>query len=348
MEGDIRGKEEIEGIRPLKPPSKTWRIGLWIFALIFLYRGANIVMVMAHTNRCHPVTAALATAYFACGLGIVLSRNWGRILALICLPLMALHALFAIAITPTISHTMAYAMLAVYGALFIYLFLPPVERQFPRPPRTKKLRDFLAPPPRHVPFSLKLATLFGNRFMLMCWMFTAFVFFGTGNKLKEEGLSVEPGMSWHVILAWSLAWLVYFGILLYMTRKIAGWVLAQDFRLLEQGLLAQATLKSKTEIHFDPTLYRLIFAYKVNGMAYRTSMDTTSPKRLLDDKQEPVLCDPQKPRHSILLDDLPADIDIDDQGNFVHRRPFMGYVYASVPVAIVAGMIFWTFAKLPD
>jgi hypothetical protein len=341
MEGEIQGREGTGGG---KPPSRAWRAGLWIFTLIFLYRGAVILLALVHGNRFHPATASLAAAYLACGACLALSRNWGRVLVLVCLPVMALHALFAIGITPTLRHTMAYSMLAVYGALFIYLFLPPVERLFPRPPRRKKPRDFLAPPPRKVPFSLKLATLFGNRFMLMCWMFTAFMFFGTGNKLKEEGLSAGPGMSWHVILAWSLTWLVYFGVLLYMTRKLAGWILAQDFRLLEQGLLAQATLKSKTEIHLKHTLYRLVFTYRINGMTYHTSMDTTDPKRLLDDRQEPVLCDPLKPRHSILLDDLPAHIDIDGQGNLVHRHSFMGYVYALVPAAVLAGMVYWTFS----
>lgn len=110
-------------------------------------------------------------------------------------------------------------------------------------------------------------------------------------------------------------------------------------------MLSRAVLKSKTEIDLPGDgglLYRLRFDYEADGKKFHAGMDTPCPERLLDEAGEPILYDPRNPRKSTLLDDLPAQIELDDSGNIVHRYPFMGWLYLSIPLGTLACMIYMT------
>lgn len=212
------------------------------------------------------------------------------------------------------------------------------DRDFPR-----QRRVIISPPPRLVPFTLKLSAIFGNRMMIMAWLIPGFVFCGIAHELRKAGVSFEPGMPWWTAAVWPLAWLFFLGVIGYMTARLAQWIMSSDLRLLENGLLGQAVLRSKTEIDLPGDggpLFRLRFDYEAGGRKFHAVLDTSFPDRLLDDAVEPILYDPQKPRKSILLDELPAHIELDGAGNIKHRYPFMGLVYLAIPAGTLAAMIY--------
>ena len=327
---------------PYVATTNPWRLGIRIFGLLFLFRFAMVALGMLRVGRLHPIPASICVIYLVCGLGLLRSWNWARILTLWMLPILALNAWLVIVASPQSSHGFPVFMICVFGVLFMYLHLPPVEREFPRARRTRSPRGYITPPPRQIPASLRLSTVLGNRFMIMCWTMPAFIFFGVGIQLKKAGFRFAPGMDWYSAALWGTSWVFFLGVMAWMTGKLARWIIGKELHLLEYGLLAQATLASKKEFHFEQTLYRLHFTYEVGGKTYHSLLDTTTPNLLLDEPREPLLYDPRNPKHSILLDDLPARVDFDDQGLIRHRYAFMGYVYALIPVAILAGMVYWT------
>lgn len=209
----------------------------------------------------------------------------------------------------------------------------------------KKRRDYIAPPPRRVPLTLKLSAIFGHPMMIMAWLIPGFVFCGIASGLRKAGVCVEPGMPAGFAAVWLLMWLFFAGVIGYMAVRLARWILTSDLRLLKHGMLTQAVLRSKTEIDLPGDggpLYRLRFDYDVDGKKFHTVMDASFYKRLLDEAAEPVLYDPQRPRKCILLDELPAQVELDEAGNIVHRYPFMGFVYLMIPLGTLACMIYMT------
>ncbi|PIU83408.1 MAG: hypothetical protein COS68_04215 [Elusimicrobia bacterium CG06_land_8_20_14_3_00_38_11] len=115
----------------------------------------------------------------------------------------------------------------------------------------------------------------------------------------------------------------------------------QQIYLFENGLQTYGTLikKVKIDLH-DATIYRVTFEYEVNGQKYKMWEDISSMARLEDDEKEPILYNPKNPKKAILLDGLPAHITVDDTGNLKHKYSFMGYVYLSIPIALIMGMIY--------
>lgn len=182
--------------------------------------------------------------------------------------------------------------------------------------------------------------------MILAWLIPGFVFCGVAHNLKKAGLRIEPGMTPGLFAVWLAAWLFFLGVIVFMTARLARWILSSDIDLLEHGMLAQAVLKSKKEIRLPGDggpLYRLIFDYDAGGRKYHTVMDTAFPKRLLDEAEEPVLYDPRKPAKAILLDELPAHIELDGAGTIKHKYPFMGFVYLLIPLGTLACMAYMTW-----
>jgi hypothetical protein len=91
-------------------------------------------------------------------------------------------------------------------------------------------------------------------------------------------------------------------------------------RLLVEGHLAQATLKSKEEVisRADKPVYRLVFEFTADsGGSHEVEVTTNHAWRLEDEETERVVYDPRHPSDAVLLDDLPGGPAIDARGSFV-------------------------------
>ena len=139
--------------------------------------------------------------------------------------------------------------------------------------------------------------------MLMSGLFPGFVFCSIAYMLRKAGVCVERGAPGRVVLK---------------SRK--------KLRLMGDG---------------GPG-YNLCLEYVANGRKFHTWMDTPYPARLSDEAEEPISYAPQNPGEYILLDELPAHVELDDTGNLKHRYPLMGFVYLMIPLVTLVGMIYLT------
>ncbi|HCC47731.1 MAG TPA: hypothetical protein DEQ38_06395 [Elusimicrobia bacterium] len=197
-----------------------------------------------------------------------------------------------------------------------------------------------APPPRGISRGLRLAVLFGNNFVLMSLFVLALVFVPSLDKLHGIVGGLREGLT-----DLSAAWLVLPGAFLFAVAVSAftGW---WAFRFGQMQLdrlvnwrLCHARLKSKVKITCgDSEVYRMRFEYEAGGQKYTNISDMNFTSAMEDETEEPVLYDPLKPRRSMLVDELPASIILDERGGFTSRWPFMGYFYASLPLLLLAAM----------
>ncbi|HBW22044.1 MAG: hypothetical protein A2X28_09490 [Elusimicrobia bacterium GWA2_56_46] len=323
-----------------------WYAGLLVIGLFFLYRSLKLGFSLVKAWHFPILQSILCINYLLLGVGLIKRTYWARTLAFLSSPVIFLFTLFLLQKYPRAAHrSSAYVLAVMAVATFIYLLIPQVEKEFAQSRPPTKRRDNLAPPPRQVPLTLKLAAVCGNPFMLMSWVLTGFVCCGIAYMLRKAGICVEMGMPMGFAVVWLLLWLFFLGVIGYTAGRLAHWILSSDLRLLEQGILSRATLRSQKKIdlrHRGGSVYHLVFEYEVNGRKYHTWMDTPFVARLLDEAEEPIIYDPQKPGNSILLDELPAHVEIDDTGNLKHRYPFMGFVYLIVPLSTLAGMAYLT------
>lgn len=334
----------VPGIAPRA--GGKWYAGLLLIGAFFVYRSLKLGSMLLQAGHFPLPQTILCLDYLLIGAGLMKRKYWARTLALISSPFLFLFALFLLQKYPHAPHrSSVYVLAAMAAATFIYLLMPQVEKEFPRSRPPVKRRGDLAPPPRQVPLTLKLSAICGNPFMLMSWGITGSVFCSIAYMLRKAGICVEPGMPMGFAIVWLLLWLFFLGVVGYMAGRLAHRILTSDIRLLEQGMLSRAALRSQKKIDMRQrggTVYHLVFDYEVNGRKYHTWMDTPFVDRLLDEAEEPVIYDPQKPGNSILLDELPAHVELDDTGNLKHCRPFMGFVYLLVPLGTLACMAYLT------
>ena len=323
-----------------------WYAGLLVIGLFFIYRSLKLGFGLFKAGHFPILQVILCIDYLLLGAGLIKRKYWARTLALVSSPFIFLFTLFLLQKYPGSSHRSSVYILAVMAvAAFIYLLIPQVEKEFAQSRPPVKRRDNLAPPPRQVPLTLKLSAVCGNPFMLMSWVITGFVCCGIAYMLRKAGICVGPGMPMGFAVVWLLLWLFFLGVIGYMAGRLAHWIISSDLRLLEHGMPGRATLRSKKKIdlpHGGGPVYHLVFDYEVNGRKYHTWMDTPYADRLLDEAEEPLIYDPQKPGNSILLDELPAHVELDETGNLKHRYPFMGFVYLLIPLGTLASLTYLT------
>lgn len=202
-----------------------------------------------------------------------------------------------------------------------------------------------AQPPRGISRGLRLAVLFGNNFVLMSLFVLALVFVPSLNKLHGIVGGLREGLT-----DFYPAWLALPGAFLFAVAVSAftGWW-AFRFGLMQldrlvNWRLCHALLKSKVKITAgDSEVFRMKFEYEVGGQKYTNISDMNFTSALEDEAQEPLLYDPRTPRRSMLLDELPASIILDERGGFTSRWPFMGYLYASLPLLLLAALAIAAF-----
>ena len=93
--------------------------------------------------------------------------------------------------------------------------------------------------------------------------------------------------------------------------------------LLQYGLVSNGTLKDKypTNVRVNNApVWALVFEFAArDGRRYEATARTTNTARLEDEKQEPLLYDPDDPSVAYVLDEAPARPQTDDRGEFIGR-----------------------------
>jgi len=327
------------GPRPQAPHWGGWQAGVMIFGLLFLFFGADIAYRLFKFSYYHPLFVTLGLLFLLCGGGLVALKRWARPLTLVYAPVAVFMALGLLHKARVRGPGSLLAVIAVCSAAFLWLLLPPVERLFEAQRQLINGRRLgsAAPPPRAVSQGLRLAVLFGNNFVLMSLFVLALVFLPSLNKLHGllGGLSAGIGDL-------SPEWLVLPGAFLFAVA-VSVFTFRWAFRVGRLQLdrlinwpLCHGALKSKTLIRTgDSHVTRVKFEYEVAGEKYSNISDMNFTSALEDEAEEPMLYDPRKPSRSMLVDELPASVILDERGGFVSRWPFMGYFYASLPVLLL-------------
>lgn len=115
----------------------------------------------------------------------------------------------------------------------------------------------------------------------------------------------------------------------------------KGIQLLRGGELAQATLISaeptSMSVNNRPVV-RLTFDFTdADGRLHEVASRTTHPELLQDQQTEPVLYDPRRPDHAVMLDALPGSPRLMADGSMQIEAPQSAYLLAIVPALTVIG-----------
>jgi hypothetical protein len=118
--------------------------------------------------------------------------------------------------------------------------------------------------------------------------------------------------------------------------------------LLENGLFALGTLKDKQPTNVrvnNRPVWELTFDFTTrDGRRHEATARTTDPDRLEDERQEPLLYDPDDPSRAYLLDEVPARPELDDRGELVGRPLAFGRLaLPAIVIAANAAVASWWF-----
>lgn len=162
---------------------------------------------------------------------------------------------------------------------------------------------------------------------------------------KVEGMRTDAFGGGPVLLVLILPLIGLGMALAYFLRGL------RSLRLLRTGQLAKARL---TERHATNTrinnqrVWKLIFAYSVQGRSYRHSFATHQIAGLLDEQEENLLYDPAHPEHAVLLDGLPGRVRIDgNTGQLTPQQPGTSLMMLIAPVAVALMGYFGWILKAP-
>lgn len=123
-------------------------------------------------------------------------------------------------------------------------------------------------------------------------------------------------------------------------------------RLLALGEQTTGTLKSKKKTRSQVNkkyVYKLTFEFNTpEGMTYETTAKTHETGKLEDQAEEPLLYDPMRPAYAVMLDDLPGNPRIQQNGTIRAGSAANTIKVLVVPLATLIGhgiYIFFKFLK---
>jgi hypothetical protein len=230
----------------------------------------------------------------------------------------------------------------------------------------------LAGPPRDVPLSVRLRVLLGgflNQFgwfffgfgLVFVWAFTVNadltswyrfrghldtaqgkVLYSEKTKFSAEGMRRKPiGFAGLIPVLFPV-----FGLLL-ISGGIKKGIKAN--RLLALGEQTTGRLKSKektnTKVNKKP-VYKLTFEFNTSeGMTYEATAKTHDTAKLEDQTQEPLLYDPMRPYYAVMLDDLPGNPRIMENGNIHAGRAANTIKVLVIPLVTIIGHSIYIYLK---
>jgi hypothetical protein len=178
--------------------------------------------------------------------------------------------------------------------------------------------------------------------------------FDEGQKITIEHLQDNPqvsrikGMRRKPIGFFGLSALAFPLIgLLFITGGIRKGLKAN--RLLALGEQTTGRLKSKektnTQVNKKP-VYKLTFEFNTpEGMTYETVAKTHDTAKLEDQTEEPLLYDPMRPSYAVMLDNLPGNPRINDNGNIQTGSAAKTIMLLIIPLATVIGHGIYIYLK---
>lgn len=135
--------------------------------------------------------------------------------------------------------------------------------------------------------------------------------------------------------------------LLFIIRGIKKGIKAN--RLLTLGEQTTGRLKSKeitnTKVNKKP-VYKLTFEFNTpEGKTYETLVKTHETGKLEDQAEEPLLYDPVRPSYAVMLDDLPGNPRINDNGNIQAGSASVTIMVLIIPLATIIGHGIYIYLK---
>ena len=210
-------------------------------------------------------------------------------------------------------------------------------------------RDFsnLSEPPRSVPLSLRLFSIFGREFLAGLFILNFMlifinVSFGRDTQFSDM-LFFKIMTSLFVVIG---GWFVVFGI-------YKGLVRIAKYKRARVALASLRERTERTESSGDSSTHieRFVFEYKANGAVYKLVKEfkNETTKLIADEAFEPVLYIEAEPEKGELLDEVHARIFVDEQGVFRLSFPLQGYIYFILDTLMLVFFIFgilWIFGKI--
>jgi hypothetical protein len=336
--------------------SPSWYVGIVLAGSYFLLLSVLLIDLALRNQRMGLLTLSSLGLFAVClvtGIGLIARQEWSRITGLFCVPLMIflfINTMGALSEIYKVNMLFVWGLLMAGITLFGYLLLPQVKALFPKIAIMSRMQprrlNNLQLPPRRIPLSLYLAVIFNGRRTI--WKIL--IIFLAGMVLAQlKGIS--HGHEWQYVIlpdvmktpAGIMASFLAFVFVAYI---IYGLLIKQDIYFLENGILTYGVLCSKSDIREGKREFtRLSFNYEVGGATYTTSVDVSilsCTKRIEDEPKEPILYDPREPQNAMLLDCLPSQITVDDEGNLALVSASMGYLYAGISLALAAVIVLIT------
>jgi hypothetical protein len=120
-------------------------------------------------------------------------------------------------------------------------------------------------------------------------------------------------------------------------------------RLLALGEQTTGRLKSKektkTEVNKNP-VYKLTFEFNTpEGTTYEATAKTHDTAKLEDQAEEPLLYDPMRPSYAVMLDDLPGNPRIMENGTIQAGPALKTITYLFIPLATIIGHGIYIYLK---
>ncbi|OGF49653.1 MAG: hypothetical protein A2231_00125 [Candidatus Firestonebacteria bacterium RIFOXYA2_FULL_40_8] len=192
--------------------------------------------------------------------------------------------------------------------------------------------QYLKPPPRKIPLSIKLQLLLGKSASFLLFTFAVFLVPMYLFAIGSEEIFVKLGLwLFYVIFSAAMVYGIYRGV--------------KDIALFQNGICVASTIVEKYTVHDDEYSTRvLILQYKVNGKKYSYKYSqpislTQNTKRLEDDIEEPILCLQESPEKAVLVDSYQARIVLDEEGNMRMNKPLLGYFQVILSVISLAAIV---------
>ena len=120
-------------------------------------------------------------------------------------------------------------------------------------------------------------------------------------------------------------------------------------RLLREGIFTTGVLKSKTATNTrvnNRRVYELIFEFTArDGRRCEAKARTSMTDRLQDEREEPLLYNPDKPEDAVMLDDGPGRPRFDESGMLV-GRPVAALFSMILPALVIVANVLALLVKL--
>lgn len=120
-------------------------------------------------------------------------------------------------------------------------------------------------------------------------------------------------------------------------------------RLLRDGVLTTGVLKTKRPTNTtvnNRRVFELIFEFTArDGRKCTATARSSMPDKLEDEREEPLLYDPQNPETAYMLDDAPSRPQFDESGG-LQARPVAALLSMILPAIVIAANTLALLAKL--